>query len=212
MHIAIDGPAASGKTSLGRALAQRFGCLFVETGKMYRAVALGLDRGFDLDQIHVTMNNAGRIMLNGEDVSDILHTPRLDQGSSKVATRPEVRRRLVQLQQEIARGHDVVMEGRDIGTVVIPHADVKIFLKATPEERARRRAAERRESHLDITLHEIITRDQRDRTRTIAPLNPASDATIINTDQKGLSEVISEAIALVEERLHSGDTSADKSS
>lgn len=211
MRIAIDGPAASGKTSLGRALARHFGCLFVETGKMYRAVALGLDRGLDLDAIHVTINSAGRIMLNGEDVNDVLHTPLLDQGSSKVATRPEVRRRLVQLQREIARDHDVVMEGRDIGTVVLPDADVKIFLQATPEERAKRRAAERRESQLNITLHEIITRDQRDRTRAIAPLNPASDATIINTDQKSLSEVISEAIALVEERLHSGDTSADKS-
>ena len=208
IHIAIDGPAASGKTSLGRAIAQHFHCLFVETGKMYRAVALGLDRGLSLDEVHVTMNDASRILLNGEDVSDILHTPRLDQGSSRVATRPEVRRLLVRLQQEIAKGHDVVMEGRDIGTVVLPHADVKIFLQASPEERARRRASERHQTQLDRTLREIITRDTRDQTRTIAPLNPASDATIMNTDNKSLAEVVSEAIALVEERLHTGDTVA----
>jgi len=208
IHIAIDGPAASGKTSLGRAIAQHFHFLFVETGKMYRAVALGLDRGLSLDEVHVTMSDASRILLNGEDVSDILHTPRLDQGSSRVATRPEVRRLLVRLQQEIAKGHDVVMEGRDIGTVVLPHADVKIFLQASPEERARRRASERHQTQLDRTLREINTRDTRDQTRTIAPLNPASDATIMHTDNKSLAEVVSEAIALVEERLHTGDTVA----
>ena len=208
IHIAIDGPAASGKTSLGRAIAQHFDFLFVETGNMYRAVALGLDRGFPLDKVHVTMSDAGRILLNGEDVNDILHTPELDQGSSRVATRPEVRRLLVRLQQEIAEGHDVVMEGRDIGTVVLPHADVKIFLQASARERARRRASERHQTELDGTLREIITRDTRDQTRTIAPLNPASDATIMRTDNKSLAEVISEAIALVEERLHTGDTAA----
>ena len=208
MHIAIDGPAASGKTSLGRALAQHFGFLLVETGKMYRAVALGIDRGLPLDKIHISMNDAGRILLNSDDVSDILHTPRLDQGSSRVATQPEVRQLLVRLQQEIATGRDVVMEGRDIGTVVLPNADVKIFLKASAEERARRRASQRHQSQLDDTLREIITRDTRDQTRTIAPLNPASDATIIHTDNKSLAEVVSEVIALVEERLHTGDTAA----
>ena len=208
MQIAIDGPAASGKTSLGRAIARHFHFLFVETGKMYRAVALGLERGLALNEVHVTMSDAGRILLNGEDVSDILHTPELDQASSRVATRPEVRELLVRLQQEIAEGHDVVMEGRDIGTVVLPHADVKIFLQASPEERARRRASERNQTQLSRTLREIVTRDRRDQTRTIAPLNPASDAIIMNTDNKSLAEVVSEAIALVEERLHTGDTAA----
>ena len=208
MQIAIDGPAASGKTSLGRAIARHFHFLFVETGKMYRAVALGLERGLALNEVHVTMSDAGRILLNGEDVSDILHTQELDQASSRVATRPEVRELLVRLQQEIAEGHDVVMEGRDIGTVVLPHADVKIFLQASPEERARRRASERNQTQLSRTLREIVTRDRRDQTRTIAPLNPASDAIIMNTDNKSLAEVVSEAIALVEERLHTGDTAA----
>ena len=201
MHIAIDGPAASGKTTLGRALARRFGYLFVETGKMYRAVALGLDRGLRLDKIDVTMNHDGRTLLNGEDVSDLLHTPALDQASSQVATQPEIRGRLVALQQEIAADHDVVMEGRDIGTVVLPNAAVKLFLQATPEERARRRTKERHGAEMAATLNEIIARDRRDRTRTVSPLNPADDAIIIVTDQKSLAEVISEAVGLVEEQL-----------
>ncbi len=201
MHIAIDGPAASGKTTLGRALARRFGYLFIETGKMYRAVALGLDRGLRLDKIDVTMDPDGRTLLNGEDVSDLLHTPALDQASSQVATQPEVRERLVALQREIAADHDVVMEGRDIGTVVLPNAAVKLFLRATPEERARRRTKERHGSETAATLNEIIARDRRDRTRTLSPLNPADDAIIIDTDQKSLAEVISEAVGLVEEQL-----------
>ena len=201
MKIAIDGPAASGKTSLGKALARHFGCRFVETGKMYRAVALAFERGLSLDRIEIDVSADGRLLLNGEDVTDLLHTPELDQGSSKVATLPEVRERLVALQRAIADRVDVVMEGRDIGTVVLPDADVKIFLRASPEVRARRRASQRGDSEFTETLREIIRRDERDSTREIAPLNPASDATIIVTDQKTLTEVISEAIHLVKERL-----------
>ncbi len=201
MKIAIDGPAASGKTSLGKALARHFGCRFVETGKMYRAVALAFERGLSLDRIEIDVSADGRLLLNGEDVTDLLHTPELDQGSSKVATLPEVRERLVALQRAIADRVDVVMEGRDIGTVVLPDADVKIFLRASPEVRARRRASQRGDSEFTETLREIIRRDERDSTREIAPLNPASDATIIDTDQKTLTEVISEAIHLVKERL-----------
>ena len=186
---------------MGRALARHFGCRFVETGKMYRAVALAFDRGLSLDQIEIDVTANGRLLLNGEDVTDVLHTPRLDQGSSKVATLPEVRERLVALQRAIADRSDVVMEGRDIGTVVLPDADVKIFLRASPEVRAQRRVAQRGDSEFERTLREIIRRDERDSTREIAPLNPASDATIIDTDRKTLTEVISEAIHLVKERL-----------
>jgi len=209
MQIAIDGPAAAGKTSLGRALADHFGCLFVETGKMYRAVALGLARGIPLDEIEITMDRDGRIFLNGEDVTDLLHTPEMDQASSRVATLPEVRKRLVALQRRIAAGHDVVMEGRDIGTVVLPNAEVKIFLQASPQERARRRVQERDGLDYEETLREIIARDVRDSTRKVSPLNPAPDAIIIDTDQKSLTEVISEAIDLVKERLRKVDASAE---
>jgi len=201
MQIAIDGPVASGKTSLGRALARHFGCLFVETGKMYRAVALGLKRGLSLDEMEITMTDQGHFLLNGEDVTALLHTQKLDQDSSKVATQLKVREKLVKLQQRIAAGHDVVMEGRDIGTVVLPEADAKLFLQASPQERVKRRAKERKETDLSTTSNEILTRDERDRTRAISPLNPACDAIIIDTNQKSLAEVISEAIDLVKERL-----------
>lgn len=201
MEIAIDGPAASGKTTLGRELARRFSCLFVETGKMYRAVALGLEQGLALDAIQVDMDEAGRTRLNGEDVSDLLHTPALDQASSRVATQPAVRKRLVALQRGIALAHDVVMEGRDIGTVVLPNADVKLFLQASPRERALRRARQRHESNVEEILAEILARDERDRTRAVSPLNPATDAITIDTDSKSLAQVIREAVDLVEGRL-----------
>ncbi len=201
MKIAIDGPAAVGKTSVGRALAEEFGGRFVETGKMYRAVALAFDRGIPLDEIRIEVTTAERFLLNGEDVTDRLHTPEYDQKSSQVATLPEVRVRLVELQREIAEQGDVVMEGRDIGTVVLPDADVKLFLRATPEVRARRRVAQREEDDYEATLAELGRRDERDASRAVAPLKPARDATIIDTDRKTLAEVISAASNLVRERL-----------
>jgi len=201
MQIAIDGPAGSGKTSLGRALASHFGALFVETGKMYRAVALGFERDISLDEMVITTTDEGRFFLNGEDVTELLHTANLDQSSSKAATQPKVREKLVQLQRRIAANRDVVMEGRDIGTVVLPGAGAKIFLQAGPQERAQRRAAERLDTDLSATLNDILARDKRDRTRSISPLNPACDAIIIDTNHKSLAEVISEAIDLIKERL-----------
>ncbi len=201
MQIAIDGPAASGKTSLGAALAQQFGYLFAETGKMYRAVALGLGRGLKLDEIDISVDRNNHFLLNGEDVTDLLHSPRLDEAASRAATRPEVRRKLVSLQQQIARGRDIVMEGRDIGTVVLPQAEIKIFLEARTSSRARRRMKQRKELDFRTTLREIVARDERDSTRDIAPLNPARDAIIMNTDQKSLEEVICEATDLVKEYL-----------
>lgn len=201
MQIAIDGPAASGKTSLGAALAQQFGYLFAETGKMYRVAALGLGRGLKLDEIDISVNENNHFLLNGEDVTDLLHSPRLDQAASRAAIQPEVRRKLVSLQQQIARGRDIVMEGRDIGTVVLPRAEIKIFLEARASSRARRRMKQRKELDFTTTLREIVTRDERDSTRDIAPLNPARDAIIMNTDQKSLEEVICEATDLVKEYL-----------
>lgn len=201
MQIAIDGPAASGKTSLGAALAQQFGYLFAETGKMYRAVALGLGRGLKLDEIDISVDGNNHFLLNGEDVTDLLHSPRLDEAASRAATRPEVRRKLVSLQQQIARGRDIVMEGRDIGTVVLPQAEIKIFLEARTSSRARRRMKQRKELDFRTTLREIVARDERDSTRDIAPLNPARDAIIMNTDRKSLEEVICEATDLVKKYL-----------
>jgi len=201
MKITIDGPAASGKSSVGRALAKHFGCRFVETGKMYRAVALAYERGVPLREIEIEVSQDGRLLLNGEDVSDKLHTPEMDQASSRVAVLPEVREHLVDLQRRIADQADVVMEGRDIGTVVLPDADAKIFLRASAEERARRRVGEREGMDFEATLSEIRIRDHRDSNRAIAPLNAATDAHIIDTDRKTLTEVISEATDVIKERL-----------
>ena len=201
MKIAIDGPAASGKTSLGQALARQFNLRFVETGKMYRAVALAFDRGIKLSDIDIQVTRDERFLLNGQDVSSQLHTKEMDQKSSQVATLPDVRERMVELQRKIADQHDVVMEGRDIGTVVLPDADVKIFLEATAHERARRRIEQRHCGDLEQVEQELMVRDKRDSERAVAPLKPATDATIIETDQKPLKEVISEASNLVRDRL-----------
>jgi len=201
MKVAIDGPAGSGKTSLARALAEHFGWRFVETGKLYRAVALALSRGRTLEEIDLELTRDGRVLVNGEDVSDLLHTPDVDQASSRVAVMPDVRARLLRIQRALAEGESVVMEGRDIGTVVLPDADVKIYLAASAEERARRRAADQASRDVERTRREIEIRDRRDSTRSIAPLSAASDATILDTDRKPLAEVISEAISLVKERL-----------
>ncbi|MBN1859518.1 (d)CMP kinase [Candidatus Bipolaricaulota bacterium] len=208
MKIAIDGPAASGKTSLGRSLAAHFGYTFIETGKMYRAVAYGLGTGLRLDQMSISFRPDGRLLLNGTDITDKLHTPDIDEGSSQVATRADVRQLLVSLQRKLAAEQDVVMEGRDIGTVVLPDADVKIFLAASPEERARRRARERGSSAYSETLRDLASRDHRDSTRALSPLNAAQDAVTIESSNKSLVEVISEAIALVKERLGNVDRPA----
>lgn len=202
MRIAIDGPAASGKSSLGQALARAFGLRFVETGKMYRAVALAMQRGMSLSEILIEVDGAGRLLLNGEDVTAALHTEAMDQASSRVATLADVRARLVELQRAIAAQGDVVMEGRDIGTVVVPDADVKIFLQASTRERALRRIRQRKGGDLHQVMQEIDRRDQRDSARAIAPLKAASDATIINTDQKPLEEVVSAAINLIRDRFN----------
>ncbi len=208
MKIAIDGPAASGKTSLGRSLAAHFGYTFVETGKMYRAVAYGLEIGLPLDQMSIDFRSDGCLLLNGNDITNKLHTPAIDEASSQVATRADVRQWLVSLQRKLAEERDVVMEGRDIGTVVLPDADVKIFLAASPEERARRRARERGSTAYEETLRDLASRDHRDSTRALSPLNAAEDAVTIQSSNKSLVEVISEAIALVKERLGNVDRPA----
>ncbi len=201
MKIAIDGPAASGKTSVGQALARQFNLRFVETGKMYRAVALAFDRGIKLSDIDIQVTRDERFLLNGQDVTSQLHTQEMDQKSSQVATLPNVRERMVELQRKIADQHDVVMEGRDIGTVVLPNADVKIFLEATAHKRARRRIEQRHCGDLEQVEQELMVRDKRDSERAVAPLKPATDATILHTDQKALEEVISEASNLIRDWL-----------
>lgn len=189
MRIAIDGPAAAGKTTLARRLAVELGYLFVPTGAMYRAAALAHQRGIPLEHMEIVVGEGGTILLQGEDVTPLLSQPELDELSSQLAVDGRVRRRLVEIQRRIAAGGDVVMEGRDIGTVVLPDAEAKIYLWATAEERARRRREEQG-GEFRTVLAAILRRDERDSTRPDSPLRPAPDAVVVDTTGKTPQEVV----------------------
>lgn len=205
MQIAIDGPAGAGKTSVARALAQRFNCLLVNTGAMYRAVALGLSQGLELSEIKIDVLPNERILLNGKDVTGQLYTPEMDELASQIATRPDVREFLIARQRKIAQQHDAVMEGRDITTMVLPDADVKIFLAASAEARARRRAQERGDPY-DLVLQQIRKRDRRDGW-SFGRLQIAPETIVVATENKSLDEVIALTVAAVARALQKRNTS-----
>jgi cytidylate kinase len=206
--VAIDGPAGAGKSSVARRLASALGALYIDTGAMYRAVAYtALSVGTDLqdplaltglaEEIRIellppTIDNPDtvQVLVDGKDITSHIRTPVISQVTSAVSAVSGVRKRLVDLQRDMATSTSVVMEGRDIGTVVFPNADVKIFLTATPEERARRRQRQLQQSGKTIDFQELVQeiteRDNRDSTRADSPLVPAVDAEIFWTD--GLTE------------------------
>jgi cytidylate kinase len=194
MKIAIDGPAGSGKTTVGRRLANELGFQFINTGAMYRAVAWGLRQGLELEEMELELEGE-RVLLNGRDITAELYNEELDRLSSEVARDPRVRAFLIARQRELAEGRDVVMEGRDIGRVVLPEAEVKIFLEASLEERARRRFRERGGSLTEIE-REIAERDRRD--RGFGRLDPAPDALVISTDGLTVEEVVERALAWIQ--------------
>jgi len=218
--IAIDGPAGAGKSTLAKRLAERLGFVYINTGAMYRAVALWAVRNkTDLKDIHRLETLAqqaqiefgvpdGKIYLNGEDVTEAISTPDISMAASKVSAVPGVRRALVPLQRNIAEKYSVVMEGRDIGTVIFPEAQVKIFLDAHPHERARRRACELNEKgqgeDIEAVADAIRERDERDRTRQEAPLMQAPDAQLIDTTGLSLEEVEEAILRLVRSRTSNG--------
>ncbi|MGA9996926.1 MAG: (d)CMP kinase [Pyrinomonadaceae bacterium] len=219
MIIAIDGPAGAGKSTLGRMLARELNLLYMDTGAMYRAVALAvIEAGASTtDDVavgsvaeNVDINLAGdpdslQVMLNGRDVSQAIRSEEVTQTSSIISVIPQVRRAMVARQRELARrGGRVVLEGRDIGTVVFPDADIKFFLTAAPEERAHRRFEENRHQERDRTFEETLAdinrRDQRDSTRADSPLAIAEDAIVIDATELSIEEVFARMLAAARER------------
>ena len=206
--ITIDGPAGSGKSTIAKLLAKKLGFLYLDTGAMYRAVALAarrnnipLDHGPELGDLCQTVdlrfeerNDGRRLLLNGEDISVAIRSPEMDISSSTVSAVKEVRRAMTDLQRRLARSINVVAEGRDMGTVVFPEVKNKFFLTASPLVRATRRYLERRERGEDVTFEEVETlltrRDEQDESRALAPLKPAKDAVIIDSSELEPEEVI----------------------
>jgi cytidylate kinase len=213
--VAVDGPAGAGKSSASRGLAARLGFTHVDTGAMYRAVgvlaresgvAFDDDRGLERLIAALQFDAVGsRVIVGGRDLSAAVRAGEAGDLASRVSTRPVVRDRLVALQRQLGSGGDVVMEGRDIGTVVFPTAGLKIFLTASPQERARRRARElaaRGEPADERQLaDDIARRDRRDSERPISPLRPADDAIIVDTSDVDLDAVVTHLEALARERL-----------
>lgn len=216
-NIAIDGPAGAGKSSIARAAAANLGFIYVDTGALYRTVALAaLKRGLKsedkeeiialLPAIEVSMgfvDGEQRVFLNGEDVSEAIRLPEVSAAASTVSAIPEVRQFLFDLQRDMAKSNDVLMDGRDIGTVVLPDAQLKIFLTATPEERARRRYEQIKDKS-DVTYEEVLNdlnqRDYQDSHREIAPLKQADDAVLLDTTNMSFDEVVKAIEDLAKER------------
>ncbi len=215
--IAIDGPAGAGKSTVARRVAERLGFTYIDTGAMYRAVALwALREKIDVTDAHRMEALAqaasidlqgGRVLLNGMDVSGKIRSPEVSAAASAAATHPGVRRALVEKQREMARSTSVVMEGRDIGSVVFPEAHVKIFLDGAPAERLRRRVTETGGDAGEVARH-LEERDERDRTRAEAPLVQAADAVYVDSTPLSIEEVEEAILAIVRKRLTNGGTFA----
>ena len=221
MKIAIDGPSGAGKSTLSKRLAKHFGFVYIDTGAMYRAAGLACVRKgiqikeqpeeavavvktSDIDLIPA--EDGQRILLNGEDVTGLIRTPEISMAASDVSAIPEVRIQLVEMQRKLAETRDVIMDGRDIGTYVLPDAPIKIFLTASSEERAKRRYIELTERgeacDYEAVLSELIQRDKNDSTRAFSPLKQAEDAVLADTSDINLEESIELIIDLIKKHCN----------
>ncbi|MDD6848019.1 MAG: (d)CMP kinase [Oscillospiraceae bacterium] len=218
--VAIDGPAGAGKSTISKSAAKELGFIYVDTGALYRTVGLAASRRniepvqgeevnnlLDSIKVELTFNDKGEqvVLLNGEDVSAFIRTPEASMMASKISAIPEVRAYLLDLQRNMATTNNVIMDGRDIGTVVLPNAEVKIFLTATPEARATRRYKELAEKGMDVKyddiLQDVITRDYNDSHREIAPLKQADDAVLADTTEIDLQGSIDLIVSIIKERM-----------
>ena len=218
INVAIDGPAGAGKSTIAKAAAKELGFIYVDTGALYRAVAYNAvktgaidDEQKIIDMLASTkvelkyVNGVQAVYLNGEDVSAFIRTPEISMGASKVSAIPQVRAFLLNLQREIASTNNVIMDGRDIATVVLPNADVKIFLFASPECRAERRYKELIEKgesvSFDDVLNDVNQRDYQDSHREIAPLKPSDDSIMADTSELTLQESIDLIVNTIKEKI-----------
>ena len=218
INVAIDGPAGAGKSTIAKAAAKKLGFIYVDTGALYRAVAYNAVKNgvIDDEQGIISMldgtkvelkyvNGVQSVYLNGEDVSGFIRTPEISMGASKVSAIPQVRAFLLNLQREIAKTNNVIMDGRDIATVVLPDAEVKIFLFASPECRAERRYKELVEKgenvSFDDVLKDVNQRDYQDSHREIAPLKPSEESIMADTSELTLQESIDLIVNTIKERI-----------
>lgn len=217
INVAVDGPAGAGKSSISRAVAQKLGYVYIDTGAMYRACALyAINNGLaitaealsaELDNISIDIKHGAdgqRIYLCGEDVSERIREPDVSIGASDIAVIPEVRLKLVDLQRELADGNNVIMDGRDIGTYVLPNADVKIFLTASIDERTRRRVEEMKQKgglpDFDSVKKDMQYRDKNDSEREFAPLRCAQDAVVLDTTELDFDASVAAVMQLINEK------------
>lgn len=217
INIAVDGPAGAGKSTVCKQAAKELGYIYVDTGAMYRALAYYFfkNKVFDVDRVKEEIDNIKievkfingeqRIFLCGEDVSDFIRTPEIASLASKISANKIIRNYLLNLQRNIAKSNNVLMDGRDIGTVILPNADVKIYLTASKEERARRRYKEFVSKgvvcNYEKVLEDIEKRDYNDSHREIAPLKPSFDSVIIDTSNLSFEESVKELVDIIKEKI-----------